>query len=133
MLAITPYIAFQGTCRQAVDFYKETIGATVLFLQTYGESPMAEMGPAANIMHCTIEACGSKIMMCDSPGAEPAGSNISLAIGLNDVERAKDIFDKLAGGGTVNMPLQKTFWAAAFGIVTDKYGVKWMVNCDEPR
>ncbi|MBI4910524.1 MAG: VOC family protein [Acidobacteria bacterium] len=135
MLGVNPYIAFKGNCRQAVEFYKSALGAEVLFTQTYGESPMSDMGPADNIMHCSIQVGGSTIMMCDDPRPDggAAGSNISLAIGLNDPARAKQLFDNLAEGGAVVMPLGKTFWAEAFGMLTDKFGIKWMVNCDAPK
>ena len=135
MLGVNPYINFKGNFREAIEHYKKALGAEVLFSQTYGNSPMAEMGPADNIMHCTIKAGDSQIMMCDDPNpAGPgAGGNISLAIGLNDPARAKQLFDNLSGGGTVVMPLEKTFWAEAFGIVVDKFGVQWMVNCDQPK
>jgi len=135
MPGITPYIAFKGNCREAIEFYKSALGATVLFSQTMGESPMAGMGPAENIMHCTIKVGDSTVMMCDdpSPDGTPVGGNISLAIGLNDPEKAKEYFAKLSEGGTVIMALEKTFWAEAFGMLTDKFGIKWMVNCDAPK
>ena len=74
-------------------------------------------------------------MMCDDPrpDAAAAGGNISLAIGLDDPVRAKEIFGNLAQDGSVVMPLEKTYWAEAFGMVIDKFGVKWMVNCDTPK
>jgi PhnB protein len=74
-------------------------------------------------------------MMCDDPRPDaPSGDgNISLAIGLNDPEHAKRFFEKLAEGGVIVMPLQKTYWAEAFGMVTDKFGVKWMVNCEAAK
>jgi len=135
MLGVSPYIAFKGNCRQAIDFYKDALGAEVLFSQTVGESPMKNMGPPENIMHCTIKIGDTTVMMCDDPKPEgnKGAGNISLALGLNDPERAKQIFGNLAKGGTVIMPLEKTFWAEAFGMVTDPFGVKWMVNCDQPK
>ena len=135
MLGVSPYIAFKGNCRAAIEFYKSALGAEVLFTQTVGESPMSNMGPAENIMHCTIKVGGSTIMLCDDPGpgGEASGGNISLAIGLNDPERAKEIFANIAKDGTVIMPLEKTYWAEAFGMVADRFGVKWMVNCDAPK
>ena len=135
MLGVSPYIAFKGNCRDAIAFYKGALDAEVLFTQTMGESPMSDMGPADNIMHCTIKVGGSTIMMCDDPrpDAAAAGGNISLAIGLNDPEQAKQIFANLAKDGSVVMPLEKTYWAEAFGMVTDKFGIKWMVNCDAPN
>jgi PhnB protein len=135
MLGISPYIAFKGNCRQAIEFYKGALGAEVLFLQTVGESPMSNMGPAENIMHCSMKIGDSTVMVCDDPRPEAAASagNISLAIGLNDPAQAKQIFGSLAQDGSVIMPLDKTFWAEAFGMVTDKFGVRWMVNCDAPK
>ncbi|MEX2299978.1 MAG: glyoxalase/bleomycin resistance/extradiol dioxygenase family protein [Bryobacterales bacterium] len=135
MLGVSPYIAFKGNCREAMEFYKDALGAEVLFVQTVGESPMTDMGPPENIMHCTMKIGDSTVMACDDPRPEAAAGdgNISLAIGLNDTARAKQFFENLAKGGAVIMPLQKTFWAEAFGMVTDKFGVKWMVNCDAPK
>jgi PhnB protein len=135
MLGVNPYIAFKGNCRQAIEFYKSALDAKVLFTQTVGESPMTDMGPPENIMHCTIKVGDSTIMMCDDPrpGAAAGDGNISLAIGLNDPERAKQLFGNLAKNGSVIVPLEKTYWAEAFGMVTDKFGIKWMVNCDAPK
>lgn len=135
MLTVNPYIALKGNCREAIEFYRSALDAEVLFLQTVGESPMPNMGPAANIMHCTIKVGDSTIMLCDDPSPQPAAGqgNLSLAVGLRDPARAARLFSNLADGGAVIMPLQKTYWAEAFGMVNDKFGVKWMVNCDAPR
>ena len=135
MLGVNPYIAFKGNCREAIEFYKGALNAAVLFTQTVGESPMSNMGPPENIMHCSLKVGDSTIMMCDDPrpDAAAAGGNISLAIGLNDPERAKQLFGNLSKDGSVLMPLEKTYWAEAFGMVTDKFGIKWMVNCDAPK
>ena len=132
MLGVSPYLAFQGNCREAIEFYKSGLDAEVLFIQTVGESPLSHLGPAQKIMHCTIKVGTSTIMMCDDPNPDAVGGsgNISLAIGLNDAARAKQIFRNLAQDGSVVMPLEKTYWAEAFGMVTDKFGVKWLVNCE---
>lgn len=135
MLTVNPYIAFTGNCREAVDFYVRAIGAEVLFLQTVGESQMPNMGPATSIMHCTIKVGDATILLCDDarPEAAAGGGNISLAIGLDDPGLAEQLFAGLADGGAVIMPIQKTYWAEGFGMVTDKFGVRWMVNCEAPR
>lgn len=135
MLGVNPYITFKGTCRQAIEFYKSALNAEVVFIQTMGDSPMSAMGPAENIMHSTLKIGDSTVMMSDdpSPDGSAPGSNISLAIGLNDPARAKQIFEKLSKGGTVIMPIEKTFWAEAFGMLTDQFGVRWMVNSDAPK
>ena len=74
-------------------------------------------------------------MMFDDlrPDAVQERENISLAIGLNDLEQARRLFDNLAQGGSVVMPIEKTFWAEAFGMVTGKFGIQWMINCEAPR
>ena len=135
MLGVKPYIAFRGNCREAIDFYKSALGATELYAQTYGNSPMAEMGSPDAIMHATLQVGDTHVMMCDdfhSPDFS-TGGNVSLAMGLNDAERAREYFAALSEGGTVTMPIDKTFWAEAFGMLTDKFGIKWMVNCDAPH
>ena len=135
MIGVQPYIAFKGNAMEAIDFYKQALGAEELFSQTYGESPMSDMGPADAIMHATIKIGDSHIMMCDDmrPEAQAGAGNISLAIGLNEIDKARRYFDNLAQGGEVSMPLDKTYWAEAFGMLTDKFGVNWMVNCDAPH
>jgi PhnB protein len=118
-----------------MEFYQNALGAEVLFTQTVGESPMPDMGPAENIMHASLKVCGATVMMCDGPqpAGPAAGGNISLAIGLNDPAQAQELFGNLCDGGKVIMPLGKTYWAEAFGIVEDKFGITWMVNCEAPR
>jgi PhnB protein len=135
MLGVNPYLSFKGNCRQAIEFYKQALGANVLFVQTVGESPMSNMGPAENIMHCTMKVGDSTIMLSDDPRPDAAatGGNISLAIGLNDPAQAKQLFANLSQGGSVIMPLGKTYWAEAFGMLSDKFGIKWMINCDLPK
>jgi len=133
MLGVKPYVNYPGTCRDAIEFYKSALSAEVLFSQTFGESPMPDIGKADYIMHATIKVGESLIMMSDSPQPVNAGNNMSLALGLDDAARAKEIFDRLAEGGAVMMPIQKTFWAEAFGMLTDRFGVAWMINCEAPK
>jgi PhnB protein len=139
MLGIKPYIAFKGDCEEAINFYKDRLGAEVLFSQTYGESPMADkVGPEFKdkIMHTSIKIGDSVIMACDNVFTEhptTIGDNISLAIGTEDVAAADTMFDKLAEGGKITMPMQETFWAERFGMLTDKFGINWMFNCDKPQ
>ncbi|MBI4889507.1 MAG: glyoxalase/bleomycin resistance/extradiol dioxygenase family protein [Acidobacteria bacterium] len=131
-MGITPYLGFKGNCREAIAFYQSAIGAELTFLQTFGESPMPEMGPAANIMHADLKIGDSHIMMSDDmrPDTPAAGGNISLALRLDDTAKAAQHFDNLAQGGAVLMPLAKTYWAESFGMLKDKFGITWMVNCE---
>jgi PhnB protein len=132
MLGVKPYISFSGNCEEAINFYKDVLGAEVLFVQKVGDSPMKEMGPADAVMHCTLKVGDTHIMASDNMGRPmTVGNNISLAIGSDDIEGAHVMFDRMADGGSVIMPMQETYWAAAFGMLTDKYGINWMFNCEK--
>jgi len=139
MEGIKPYISFKGNCKEAIDFYKEKLGAEVLFTQTYGESPMAEHAPDNPdlIMHTSIKIGDSVIMACDNvfENKNPTivGNNISLALGSSDVAHAEKVFEAMSDGATIVMPMQETFWAERFGMLTDKFGINWMFNCDKPH
>lgn len=139
MEGIKPYISFNGNCKEAMEFYKDKLGGEVLFTQTYGESPMAGKAPGQGdkIMHCSIKIGDSVIMACDNVFEEHnptiVGNNISLAIGSNDVAHAEKVFEEMSEGATIVMPMQETFWAERFGMLTDKFGINWMFNCDKPH
>ena len=137
MLGVKPYIAFKGNCEEAINFYKDRLGAEVLFTQRYGDSPMAGKGPDDKIMHTSIKIGDSVVMACDNvfedQNPTTVGNNISLTIGSNDPAAADTMFEKLSDGGSVTMPMQETFWAERFGMLTDKFGVNWMFNCEKPH
>jgi PhnB protein len=136
MIGINPYISFPGNCEEAINFYKEKLGAEVLYMGRYGGSPMAGKAPDDKIMHCTIKIGDSHIMACDSVFKDypvTIGNNITLAIGTNDLAQADSMFDKMSDGGKIIMPMQKTFWAERFGMLTDKFGINWMFNVDKPE
>jgi len=133
MLGISPYISFEGNCKEAIEFYKDKLGAEVLFSETYGESPMKGKAPDDMIMHCTIKIGDSRIMACDSVFKEyplTVGNNITLAIGTRDVDEADKMFEQMSDGAKIIMPMQETFWAKKFGMLTDKFGINWMFNCE---
>ena len=135
MNGVQPYLNFNGNCEEAINFYKDALGGELLFMQRYGESPMKRMGKDDAVMHCTIKIGDTHIMASDNPEGQPAatGSNVSLAYGLNDPAAAESMFNKLAEGGNVTMPLQETFWAERFGMLTDKFGISWMFNVEKPQ
>lgn len=130
-MSVNPYLTFPGTCAEAIAFYEETLGATVNMRMTFGEAPTPpppEWGE--KIIHVDFSILGSQIMACDAPPGmyvKPAGFNVTL--NLTDADKAKTWFEALAAGGVIGMPLSKTFWATAFGMVTDRFGIPWMVNC----
>lgn len=135
MIGIQPYLSFAGNCEEAINFYKDALGGEILYIQRYGDSPMKGKAPDDKVMHCTLKVGETHIMACDNPADMPTsvGSNISLAIGSNDPAGAEGMFAKMADGGNVTMPMQPTFWAERFGMLTDKFGINWMFNVDTPH
>ncbi|MBV9216844.1 MAG: VOC family protein [Acidobacteria bacterium] len=131
MLGVKPYISFNGNCEEAINFYKEALGAEVLFVQKVGDSPMKGRAPDDSVMHSTLKIGDTHLMASDNMGRQTTvGDNITLALGSDDVEAATAMFERMSDGGTVIMPLQETFWAELFGMLTDKFGINWMFNCE---
>lgn len=130
-MQINPYLHFSGTCEEAFNFYEAALGGKIASMMTYKDAPVEV--PAewrGKIMHATLAFGDTVVMGCDSQPAhyeKPAGFAISL--NMTEAAEAGEIFEKLAEGGNIRMPLQKTFWAQAFGMVTDRFGTPWMVNC----
>ncbi|WP_050465026.1 VOC family protein [Herbaspirillum autotrophicum] len=128
------YLNFNGDCEAAFNFYARCLGGKIEFKMTHKESPMAQQTPPDwqdKIMHMRINIDGQVLMGSDSPPGcheKPAGFQVS--INLTDAAQAERIFTALQEGGTVRMPLQETFWALRFGMLTDRYGTPWMVNCE---
>lgn len=135
MLKFTTYLSFDGQCEEAFKLYERSLGGNITFIQTYGDSPMAEQTPPEwrkRIMHATL-AVGDQILQgSDSPpGQHQKPQGFTVAIGLNDAAEAERIFKALAENGTAQMPLQETFWALRFGMVIDRFGTPWMINCEK--
>jgi len=132
-MEISPYLFFNGNCEEALEFYRSALGGD-LQISRYEGSPMAADLPddwKTKVMHATLTSGDATFMASDSgPGNErPQGKNIAMSIGTADEAAADRIFAKLSEGGNVTMPLQKTFWGAKFGMLVDKFGIEWMVNC----
>lgn len=129
-----PYLAFAGNCAEAFQFYVATFGATIVSKMTYGDmpEPYACADSAKNrIANIMIEMPGGGFFYgSDCPEGMPYNGihGMSLALNFADSDEGQTVFDKLADGGTVTMPYGPTFWAEKFGMVTDKFGVHWMVN-----
>lgn len=136
-MKLDPYLRFNDDkCREAMQFYKDCFGGE-LTIQTVGETPMAKDMPkeAQNrIMHATLKSPEIEFHGADMMRDKAVvGDNVTLAVSLDDEKRARDLFAKLSQGGEVFMPMEKVFWGALFGVVTDKYGFEWMVNCDTEK
>ncbi len=130
------YLNFAGECEAAFQFYEQCLGGTIEAIFRFGGSPMAEQAPpgwADKVMHGSIKVAGQVLMGADAPpGQYETPKGMSLSLNMTDAPEAERVFGRLAEGGTVQMPLQETFWAARFGMVTDRFGVPWLVNCGAP-
>jgi PhnB protein len=135
-VTINPYLNFNGTCAEAFRFYADTLGGRDLQIMKFGDSPMAAQ-VAENekdmVVHARFSVGDTMIMGSDAFGGrynKPQGYAIN--IGVDTPEDAERIFAALSQGGTVGMPMAETFWAKRFGMVTDRFGTHWMVNCEKP-
>ncbi len=134
-MKLYPYLGFKGNCEEALNFYKEAFDGEILQLGRYGESPMETSDELKDkIMHARLQFGNTLIMFSDmmdeNEGAD-AGNMISLSIECDSIDQLEKVFPKMAAGGKITMPLQDQFWGARFGMLTDKYGIHWMFNCEK--
>lgn len=132
MLAFNPYLTFDGTCEEAFLFYQRCFGGEITIIQRFGDSPMPVPAAYKNrIMHMELQASPVHLMGSDgSPSHQVIpGNAVAFNLAFEEVEEQTAVFEKLARGGKVSMPLETTFWDSRFGMLTDKYGVHWMLNC----
>jgi PhnB protein len=126
------HLNFQGNCAEAFEFYKEVFGAKNTFAMKYGEAPPGMPVPLDwkdKIMHTSIPLGDGQLMGCDAPpgGSTPLGG-FQISVSSKDEAEVKGIYEALKDGGSVQMPMAKTFWSPMFGMCTDKFGVGWMVG-----
>jgi PhnB protein len=130
---LVPYVFLYGRCEEALEFYKGVFGGTYEMMRV-SESPVASHMPpesANNVMHASFTADEIAFMASDGREAktiDPDTGNISLALSFDDGARGEQIFNVLANGGNVGMPIDAAFWGGRFGIVTDKFGTEWIMT-----
>lgn len=133
-MEVNPYIMFGGNCEEALKFYEQAVGAKLDAVMKVAGSPAAEHMPpdwGDKVLHARFSIDGNVLMASDAPPgqfSQPQGFSLSLA--LNDTAKGQELFNKLAEGGTVQMPFGPTFWAKGFGMCVDRFGIPWMVNCE---
>ncbi|WP_254560168.1 VOC family protein [Dyadobacter diqingensis] len=140
MAQINPYINFKGNCEEAFNFYKSVFGGEFAFIGRYKDMPPSENGHAheidgEKIMHISLPISKETLLMGSDVGGEWAeytidGNNIQISINVDSENEATQIFNGLSAGGRINMALEKTFWGSFFGMLTDKFGINWMVSYD---
>lgn len=132
-MPIEPYLFFNGRCDDAIEFYRRTLGAEATFLMRYRDNPEGNDGslPAGfedKVMHANVRIGDSTIMVSDgNTDAGPTFQGFSLCHALPDEDAVRATFAALAEGGSVIMPPMRTFWSACFGMLTDRFGVSWML------
>jgi PhnB protein len=136
-MQLNPYLSFDGRCEAAFKFYEKALGGKIVAKMTYGETPMKEQSPAelhGKIAHIRMSIGDTLLVGSDSPPNryEPA-KGITVMLGIDTPGEAERVFKELSEGGTVTMPIEETFWARRFGMLTDQFGIPWMVNCERPH
>lgn len=134
-MQVQPYLFFDGRCEEAVAFYRDALGAKVLGLMRFSDAPQGDQGcaggpapPPDKVMHAALQIGQTLVMASDGlAGGHPQFKGVSLSIAADDETQAQRLFDALAAGGQVQQPLAPSFFASSFGMVTDRFGVSWMV------
>jgi len=130
---VQPYLFFDGKCEEALDFYKSALGAKVEMMMRFKDNPDPQPGMCApgaenKVMHAAFHIGDTLVMASDGmAGGKPEFKGFSLSVNAADEKQADKLFDALGKGGKVTMPMSKTFFSPRFGMVTDKFGVGWMV------
>jgi PhnB protein len=133
---LNPHLSFNGECEVAFRFYEKCLGGKIALMLTYGDSPLADQTPPElhnKILHADLALGEQRLTGGDVPPESyqaPRGFSISLQI--EDAGETDRIFEELAEGGVVQLPIQETFWALRFGMVVDRFGIPWMINCGKP-
>jgi PhnB protein len=131
---ITPYVFFGGRCEEAIAFYREALGAEVEILLHHKDSPAPappgtlQPGFENKVMHATLRIAGATLMCSDGCDDKTKGQGFRLSLAFTKEAEAQRAFAALSAGGEVGMPLSKTFWSPCFGMVTDRFGMGWMVT-----
>jgi PhnB protein len=129
---IEPYLFFEGRCEEAVEFYRQALGAEVLMLMRFKESPDPKAGAPGmgeKIMHASFRVGSTRIMASDGRCQQPPKfQGFALSIAVATPPEVDRYFNALTPGGQVIMPLAKTFWSPRFGMVTDRFGIMWMIS-----
>jgi PhnB protein len=130
-----PYLYYSGNCEAAFKFYAEALGGKILAMITHAETPAAaQTAPEwqQKIIHARIALGDTVLMGSDAPpGRQAPMSGFSVTVNVAEPAEAERVFHALAEGGTIIMPIEETFWAKRFAMLTDRFGTPWMINCEK--
>lgn len=135
-MQLNPYLTFDGQCEAAFRFYEQALGGRVVAMMTYADTPMAEQTPPdmrGRIVHARLAVGDAVLMGSDAPSERREKmQGFSVTLNIDAPAEAERVFQALAAGGTITMPIQETFWAHRFGMLVDRFGTPWMINCEKP-
>jgi PhnB protein len=131
-----PYLTFNGNCAAAFQFYEKCLGGKIAAMIPFGDTPNAEHVPAearGRIMHARLVAGTQVLMGSDGRPGDPyeGVQGCAVAVQVETPEEAERLFNALSEKAAITLPLQQTFWAVRFGMLTDQFGVPWMINCEK--
>ena len=133
-MQVNPYLSFNGQCEAAFKLYERVLGGQLGTIFRYTGTPLADQVPADwqdKVMHGSVTVGGQELMGADvGPDRSEAPKGFSLSIQIKDATEAERIFRELSQAGHVVLPLEKTFWAERFGMLVDRFGIPWMINCE---
>jgi len=135
-MQMNPYLTFKGQCEAAFKFYEKVLGGKIVAMMPHEGTPAADHVPAewrGKIMHARLVLDDDRVLMGSDapPGMQEEMKGFSVTLGVDKPADAERIFHALAEDGTVRMPIQETFWATRFGMLTDRFGTPWMINCEK--
>jgi PhnB protein len=140
MTTVNPYLVFEGNCEEAFQFYKSVFRVEFRYLGRFSETPQQDKNlfpPCMEnkVMHVSLPISNETILMgCDNPDPRnitKQPGNISLTLNTDSKKEADRLFSELSAGGQARMPMQNTFWGSYFGMLTDKFGMNWMISVDQ--
>ena len=136
-MKLNPYLNFPGTCEEAMNTYAKVLGGEVVAMLAYGDMPGDHPVPEdmrKKIAHARLVVDDQVLMASDSgPDRFKPMQGVSVTLNIPEPPEAERVFKALAEGGTAIMPLEETFWAHKFGVLVDRFGTQWMVNCEKPK
>lgn len=137
MISCNPYLNFNGNCRTAIETYAAILGADIMAIMPHSEMPDPSQVPAEwqdLIMHACLKIGDTFLMASDSPPEHfQAAAGLSVSLQIDDPAEADRVYAALAEEGSTTMPIEETFWALRFGMLVDRFGTPWMINCPQPE
>lgn len=135
-MSISPHLCFNGQCEEAFRAYQRILGGEIITMLSYGDSPMAKQVKTQwhnLIIHATLKLNDGELLGADLfPGDYESPRGFFVTVAIHDPGTGKQVFEDLAEGGGIIMPFQETFWSSGFGVLADRFGIPWEINCSQP-